>query len=112
MKRGKIEGFAMDSRTMMEMTLNLDEQDASWVCERWCHWLYCPPNIFRMTSDRKCLEKTDIARKANPRTAMNCQLYVMEFCHFAFCFGITSHSLTEHVFFFLSLCCSKVRRFF
>jgi len=63
-----------------------------------------------MTSDRKCLEKTDIARKANPRTAMNCQLYVMEFCHFAFCFGITSHSLTKHVF-FLSLCCSKVRRF-
>jgi len=34
----------------------------------------------------------------------------MEFCHFAFCFGITSHSLTKHVF-SLSLCCSKVRRF-
>jgi len=29
MKRGKIEGSAMDSRTMMEMTLNVDEQDAS-----------------------------------------------------------------------------------
>jgi hypothetical protein len=86
------------------MTLEVDEQEASWVCERWCHWLYCPTNIFRMTSDWKCL-----LRKLVQEWRWIVNYIVMEFCHFAFCFGITSHSLTKQVF-YLSLCCSEVRR--
>jgi hypothetical protein len=35
--------------------------------------------------------------------------FVMDFFHFAFCFGVTSHPLTKHVF-SLSLCCSKSMR--
>jgi len=34
---------------------------------------------------------------------------VMEFCHFAFYFGITSHLWTKHVF-SLSICCSEIKR--
>jgi len=40
-----------------EASPEVGEQETSRVCEGGCHWLYCPPNILRMTSDRNCSAK-------------------------------------------------------
>jgi hypothetical protein len=40
-----------------EASPEVGEQETSGVCEGGCHWLYYPPNIFRMTSDQNCLAK-------------------------------------------------------
>ena len=34
---------------LQELSLKVGEQETSGVGEGGCHWLYCPPNIFRMT---------------------------------------------------------------
>jgi len=54
---------------------------------------------------------TNIARKAYPRMVLNCQSFCCGFYHFAFCFGVTSHPWTKHVF-PLSSCCFEIKRCF
>jgi hypothetical protein len=88
----------MDSRTMMR-----DDSGGGWARGKLSLWkvmslLYCPPNIFRMTSNRKFL-----LEKLVQEWWWIVNYIVMEFCHFAFCFGITSHSLNETCLFFVSL---------
>ena len=34
---------------LQELSLKVGEQETSGVGKGGCHWLYCPPNIFRMT---------------------------------------------------------------
>ena len=71
--------------------------------------------VTRTSSDWQKIENawpnTNIARKADPRMVLNCPSFVVDFCHFAFCFGVTSHPWMKHVF-SLSLCCSESMRFF
>ena len=47
-----------------EASPEVGEQKTSRVCEGGCHWLYCSPNIFRMTCDRKCLAKHRYCQKS------------------------------------------------
>ena len=61
-----------------EASPEVGEQETSRLCEGGHYWLYCPPNIFKMTCDRKCLAKNRYY-KADSRMAMNCQSY---------CYGI------------------------
>ena len=90
-----------------EASPKVGEQETSKFCEGGHHWLYCPPNIFKMTCDRKCLAKHIYYKKSWFKNGD--KLSIILLWNFAFCFGITSHSLTKHVF-YLSLCCSEVRR--
>jgi hypothetical protein len=79
------------------------------VCKWECHWLYCPPNIFRMTCDRKCLEKHRYCQKSWFKNGD--ELSIILLWDSAFCFGITSHPWTKHVF-PLSSCCFEIKRCF
>jgi hypothetical protein len=65
-----------------EASPEVGEQETSRFCEGGSQWLYCPPNIFRMTCDRKCLAKHIYARKADSRMAMNCRSYCYGILHF------------------------------
>ena len=85
------------------------EQGTSGVCEWECHWLYCPLNIFRMTCDRKCLEKHRYCQKSWFKNGD--ELSIILLWDSAFCFGITSHPWTKHVF-PLSSCCFEIKRCF
>jgi hypothetical protein len=103
MKRGKIEGSVMDSRTMMR-----DDSGGGWAREV----EFVKGDVIGYIVPRTSLEwqgienawqNTDIARKANPRMAMNCQP--------DFVLGSYLISLTKHVF-YLSLCCFEIMRCF
>jgi hypothetical protein len=67
-------------------------------------------NILRMTSDRNCLVKHRYCQSSwSKKDVDQSNHFCYEFCHSAFCFGITSHPSTKHVF-SLFLCRSEVRR--
>jgi len=69
-------------------------QELSWVCERWGHRSFCRQNILKMTSDRNCWQNTDMARVADPRRVLTCQIIsVMDFVILHFVFG--SHLIFE-----------------
>jgi len=69
-------------------------------------------NILRMTSDRNCLAKHRYCQSSwSTKDVDLSNHFCYEFCHSAFCFRITSHPSTKHVF-SLSLCCYEIMRCF
>jgi hypothetical protein len=96
---GGISGHSVEQ--LQESSLEVGEQKMRGICERGCHWLYCPPNIFRMTCDRKCLAKHIYCKKSWFKNGD--ELSIILLWNFAFCFGITSHPSMKHVLFFVSL---------
>jgi hypothetical protein len=107
---GRVLGHSFEQlQEFLESSLKDSEQEASCVSEKWCHWSYCHQNNLRMISDQNTFQNIDIARKADPIRVLNCQSFCYGILLFCILFGITSHSLTKHVF-SLSLCCSEVRR--
>ena len=49
---------------LQECSLKVGEQETSGVVEEGCHWLYCSPNNFRITYDRKCFAKHRYCQKS------------------------------------------------
>jgi hypothetical protein len=83
-------------------------QESSSVCERWCHRSFCPRTSSEWHVIENVWQNTDIARKDDSIMAMNCQSYCCAMLHF--CFVITSHPSTKHVF-SLSSCCFEIKRY-
>jgi hypothetical protein len=82
MKRGKIEGSAMDSRRILR-----DDSEGGWARGKFVKSDVIGYIIPWTSSEWQVIENawqnTDIARKANPRMAMNCQSYcygILIFC--------------------------------
>jgi hypothetical protein len=90
-----------------EASPEVGEQETSRVWEGECHWLYYPPNIFRMTCDQKCLAKHRYCQKSWFKNGDELSIILLWNLHF--CFGVTSHPSTKHVL-FLSLCCFEINR--
>ena len=90
-----------------EASLKVSEQGTSGACKGGCHWLYCPPNIIKITCDRKCLAKHRYCQKSWFKNGD--ELSIILLWNSAFCFRITSHPSTKHVL-FLSLCCFEINR--
>jgi len=102
---GGISGYSVEQ--LQESSPEVGGQETNRFCEGGCHWLYCPPNIFRMKCDRKCLAKHRYCKKSLFKNGD--ELSIILLWNFAFCFGIRSHPLTKHVL-FLSLCCFEINR--
>jgi len=87
------------------------EQETGWVCERWCHRSFCHQNIIRITSDRSCSAKHKYGQKSWSKNGAELSIILLWSCHSAFCFGVTSHPWTKHVF-SLSFCCFEIKKCF
>jgi len=84
-----------------EASPEVGEQETSRVCEGECHWLYYPPNIFRMTCDQKCLAKHRYCQKSWFKNGDELSIiFVMEF---AFLFWDHISSFNETCLVFVSL---------
>ena len=90
-----------------EASLKVGEQGTNGACKGGCHWLYCPPNIIKMTCDRKCLAEHRYCQKSWFKNGDEQSIILL--WNSAFCFGITSHPSTKHAL-FLSLCCFEINR--
>ena len=77
-----------------EASLKVGEQRTSGACKGGCHWLYCPPNIIKMTCDRKCLAKHRYCQKSWFKNGD--ELSIILLWNSTFCFRITSHPSTKH----------------
>jgi len=86
-------------------------QESSRVCERWCHQSFCHRNIIRITSDWSCSAKHKYGQKSWSKNGAELSIILLWSCHSAFCFGVTSHPWTKHVF-SLSFCCFEIKRCF
>jgi len=85
-----------------ELRPNDGEQEASWVCERWCHWPYCHKNILRLTKDWKCLAKHKYCQKSwskNGAELSIISLWIVAIVHFV----LGSHLILERNMSFLCL---------
>jgi len=87
------------------------EQETGWVCERWCHRSFCHQNIIRITSDRSCSAKHKYGQKSWSKNGAELSIILLWSCHSAFCFGVTPHPWTKHVF-SLSFCCFEIKKCF
>ena len=92
---------------LQEWSLKVGEQETSGVVEEGCHWLYCSPNHFRITCDRKCFAEHRYCQKSWFENGDEQSIILL--WNSAFCFGITSHPSTKHAL-LLSLCCFEINR--
>jgi hypothetical protein len=71
-----------------EASPEVGEQETSRVCEGGCHWLYCPPNILRMTSDRNCSAKHRYCQSSWSKKGVELSvIFVMDFAILHFVLG-------------------------
>jgi hypothetical protein len=86
---------------LQELSPKVGEQETSGVCEGGYHWLYYPPNIFRITCDRKCLAKHRYCQKSWFKNGD--ELSIILLWNSAFLFWDHISSFTETCLIFVSL---------
>ena len=86
---------------LQELSPEVGEQETSIVCEGWCHWLYCPPNIIKMTCDRECLAKHRYCQKSLFKNGDELSIILLWNSAFLFWDHISSFNETCLAFVFL-----------